>query len=88
MSAPLAQALVASLDERALDDLAALLAPRITPAAPSSPWLDVAEAASYLRCDRQRIYDLVSQERLRCAKDGSRSLFRREWLDAHVERSA
>jgi excisionase family DNA binding protein len=56
--------------------------------APSSPWLDVTEAADYLRCGRQRVYDLVSGGRLRVAKDGSRSLFRREWLDAYLDPSA
>jgi excisionase family DNA binding protein len=84
VSAPLAHALVASLDEQALVDLAALLGPHLAPAAPVSPWLDVEEAATYLRCGRQRIYDLVSQGRLRCGKDGSRSLFRREWLDDYL----
>jgi excisionase family DNA binding protein len=48
----------------------------------ADPWLDVDEAADYLRCSRQRIYDLVSEGRLRVAKDGRRSLFRRAWLDA------
>jgi hypothetical protein len=57
-------------------------------------WLDVAAAARHLgyasdvagaRRGRQRIYDLVSQRRLRCAKDGSRLLFRRSWLDDYLE---
>jgi excisionase family DNA binding protein len=70
-------ALVEAIAERAAE----LVADR--PAA--SPWLDVAEAAGYLRCRRQRVYDLVSAGRLRVAKDGTRSLFRREWLDAYLE---
>jgi excisionase family DNA binding protein len=45
------------------------------------PWLDVEAAARYLTCGDQRIYDLVSQRRLRVARDGRRLLFRREWLD-------
>lgn len=48
-------------------------------------WLDVAEAAAYMRCEKQRIYDLHSQQRLRAAKDGSRLLFRREWLDEYLQ---
>jgi excisionase family DNA binding protein len=54
-------------------------------------WLDAEAAARYLgygndcaRRGRQRIYDLVSQRRLRFAKDGSRLLFRREWLDEYI----
>lgn len=49
----LARALVESLDDAALDELADLLAPRlrdrIAPA-PSSPYLDAAAAAERLRC--------------------------------------
>ncbi len=52
------------------------------------PWLDVHEAAEYLRCKPQRIYDLVSQGRLRHRKDGRRLLFRRSELDAYLEESA
>lgn len=59
-------------------------------------WLDAQAAACYLgysdtaagrRRGRQRIYDLVSQRRLRFAKDGSRLLFRRAWLDNYLEGS-
>lgn len=49
------------------------------------PWLNVVDAASYLACRPQRIYNLVSQRRLRHVKDGSRVLFRRQWLDDHLE---
>ena len=52
------------------------------------PWLDVQEAADYLRCKPQRIYDLVSQGRLMNRKDGRRLLFRRSDLDAYLEESA
>lgn len=55
--------------------------------APVSPWLDVDQAAAYLRCKPQRVYDLVAAGELRPAKDGRRSLFRREWLDDYLERS-
>jgi excisionase family DNA binding protein len=53
---------------------------------PEDPWLDVDEAAAYLRCKRKRIYDLTSTDRLRVAKDGSRSLFKRAWLDEALDR--
>lgn len=56
-----------------------------TAPAPADGWLDVNAAADYLACKPKRIYDLVGQSRLRCMKDGTRSLFRREWLDAALE---
>lgn len=51
---------------------------------PASPWLDVEEAAAYLRASKQRIYDLVSAGELNPARDGRRLLFRREQLDALI----
>jgi excisionase family DNA binding protein len=53
-------------------------------AAAGDGWLDVAGAAAYMACKPQRVYDLVSAGRLRVAKDGARSVFRREWLDAYL----
>lgn len=91
MSAQLAQALVASLDEAALRELAAALAPFLPTGDQScagDEWLDVDRAAAYLSCQPKRIYDLRSQGRIRFAKDGSRLLFRRSWLDAYLEESA
>ncbi len=46
-----------------------------------STYFDVAAAARYLACEDHRIYDLVSQRRLRVAREGRRLLFRRQWLD-------
>jgi excisionase family DNA binding protein len=63
-----------------------LLASR-APAEPD-PWLNVAQAAAYLVCKPQRVYNLVSQRRLRHVKDGSRVLFRRQWLDEVLEGSS
>ncbi len=54
----------------------------------ATPWLDVDEAAGYLRCKPQRIYDLVNAGQLRPSKDGRRSLFRREQLDEYLEDGA
>lgn len=70
--------LVGAIAERMVDMLAERSAARAEP----TPWLDVDAAARYLACERHRIYDLVSAGRLRCARDGRRLLFRREWLDA------
>jgi len=55
---------------------------------PADPWLDVDEAAEHLRASRQRVYDLCSSGRIKPAKDGRRSLFRRSWLDAYLESGA
>jgi len=68
-----------------VEAIADQVAVRLQPHEPNDPWLDVDEAADYLRCKPQRIYDLVSYERLRVAKDGRRSLFKRAWLDEVLE---
>ena len=49
------------------------------------PWIGVKEAAEHIGAKRQRIYDLVSEGTLEPARDGSRLLFKRSWLDAYVE---
>ena len=58
-----------------------LLADRL-PGAELPSYLTVEQAASYLACRPHRIYDLVSQRRLRHFRDGRRVLFRPEDLDA------
>lgn len=83
----LAAALLAELDDRALDQLAELLAPRLADRATSaaSPWLDVDEAAAYIRAgSRQRIYDLVHAGALQPDRDGRRLLFHRDVLDLYL----
>lgn len=51
---------------------------------PQSPYLSVAEAAEYMRCKRQRIYDLLSARSIGRYKDGKRVLLRRDELDAYL----
>lgn len=83
------QALLAELDDQALDQLAHALAPRLATvlSAPSaSPWLDVSGAAGYLCCSKQRIYDLVHDGALKPRRDGRRLLFLRDALDAYLTR--
>jgi excisionase family DNA binding protein len=75
--------LVDDIAERVALRVAELLAGQLAPA-DRSPWLDVGEAAEYLRCKPKRIYDLVSQRRIPVHRDGSRVLFRREELDAYL----
>jgi len=48
---------------------------------PPGPWLTTGEAAERLRCRPQRVFNLVSEGRLRVYKDGSRNLFRASELD-------
>lgn len=72
--------LIDQVVQRVLDVLAQQ-GPSIQP----DPWMTVADAAAYLACRKQRIYNLVSQGRLRHMKDGSRTLFRRQWLDELAE---
>ena len=62
--------------------VAELLADQSQPAG----YLDVAEAAEYLRCPKSRIYELASAKRLAHERDGRRLLFRRSDLDAVLER--
>jgi excisionase family DNA binding protein len=76
---PIPDELVEAIAERA----AAILARRV-PSAPRSPWLTVAEAAEYLGCGRQRVYDLKSSGRVPSAQDGTRPLFHRAVLDAYL----
>jgi hypothetical protein len=69
-----------------LDALAAALAERIGAQSPRTtvgqpePYLCVEEAARYIAATKQRIYDLNSQGRLRCVKDGARLLTKRASL--------
>jgi excisionase family DNA binding protein len=47
-------------------------------------YLTVLEAADYLRCSRQRVYDLLSQGALTRLKDGARVLVARAEVDAYL----
>lgn len=67
------------LDDDTVRDIARRVADEL--GQPVQGWYNVQQAAGYLACKPQRIYDLVSLGRLKCAKDGRRVLFRREWLD-------
>ena len=71
-----------SLAHRLADELAPRIADELERRA--APFLTVDEAAEYLRCDRQRIYDLCSSNRLGRHKDGSRVLVRRLELEQYV----
>jgi excisionase family DNA binding protein len=83
---PLALTLPAAEVERIAERAAELLAERQRPA--ESKLLTPAEVAEHLRCKPQRVYDLVSQRRLPCVKDGARVLVRRADLAAYLEGQA
>jgi excisionase family DNA binding protein len=55
---------------------------------PARRWLTVDQAADYLGCKRQRVYDLRSSGRLSRCGDGRRVLVDRRELDALVEGGA
>jgi excisionase family DNA binding protein len=50
----------------------------------ASVWMDVNEAAVYLRCPASRIYALTSGRNIPHHHDGSRLLFRRSELDEWI----
>lgn len=86
----LEQQLAQACDPQHLADLIAeRVAERlVTPAPlPPDPYLTVKQAAAYLACSPQRIYDLRAKGAIRFHKDGTRLLFRREDLDDYARGS-
>ena len=75
----LPEALITAVAERA----AALVLDRLE-LQWGSPYLTIPEAATYLRCKRQRIDDLLSARRLTRHKEGRRTLILRAELNAHI----
>jgi len=70
----------------ALVDRVTDLETRLAATAPEpSPYMTVVEAASYLRCSRQRVYDLLSAGRLERRKDGARTLVSRAEIERYLE---
>jgi excisionase family DNA binding protein len=47
-----------------------------------TPWLNVTDAAERLRCNKDRIYDLIALGKLHPHRDGRRVLLHRDDLDA------
>jgi excisionase family DNA binding protein len=85
----LASALLAELDDDALDALADALLPRLAARLGarqgSAPWLSAEDAARHLACSRGRLYDLVQLGKLEPRRDGRRLLFKLADLDAYLE---
>jgi excisionase family DNA binding protein len=88
MTSQIAAALIAELDDDALDALAARLAPRLERlAAPIDDhgWLRGADQiAEHLGCPRSRVYSLSSSGRIPVERDGSALVARKTDLDAWI----
>lgn len=81
---PFPPELVESIAQRAAE----LVLERVADVRPDRP-LNVDEAADFLRCGRQRIYDLVSEGRLDVPlRDGKRLLFTRDELERYLRAGA
>ncbi len=70
--------LLDAIADRVVDRLAGAVARE------PSPYLTAAEAAEYLRCAKQAVYDRVNQGALEPRRDGRRLLFHRGDLDAYL----
>jgi hypothetical protein len=85
------RALLAELDDAALDELARLLAPRLVAVQTdrsAEGYLAPAAAAEYLGVSRKRIYSLRSSGALEPdGYDGRTPLWSRATLDAYVRRA-
>jgi excisionase family DNA binding protein len=73
------------LDDADVVRIADALAARLGREQAAEGYMNADQAAEYLACDRARIYDLVGRGALRCTREGRRTLFRREWLDAILD---
>jgi excisionase family DNA binding protein len=85
----LATALLAELNDDALDALAEALFPRLAAKFGAhegpTPWLSTEDAARHLACSRDRLYDLVQLGKLKPRRDGRRLLFKLADLDSYLE---
>jgi hypothetical protein len=54
----------------------------------SSPWLNVEEAAGYLRIPAGRLRNLTAAREVRYSVQGKSYTYRRDWLDAYAESQA
>jgi excisionase family DNA binding protein len=77
-SVPLSVELLDHLAVRVARELACRLSP------PPEPYMNAAQAAEYLACDKRRIYDLAERGALSHYRDGKRLLFKRQDLDTYV----
>ncbi len=50
----------------------------------ATPWLSIGEAAAFLRCNPQRVYEMRSDGRLTAHKEGGRAVVSRVEVEALV----
>jgi len=74
-------------EKRARDEARALAIAAIIE---TSPWLNLTESAAYEKRGRRWLAGQAKAGRVRCARIGGRGelMFRREWLDQHLEDQA
>jgi excisionase family DNA binding protein len=85
MTEGLLATLVARATPAELAEIAGALAPHLERAATTGGALMTAkEAGEYLRCDRERIYELKRMGAIRTEHDGTKLLFRRRELDRYL----
>jgi excisionase family DNA binding protein len=75
-------ALHGNLSPEDVERIAEAVADRLRP---DDEWLDVEGAAAYLKCRRQRMYDLSSESRIPVHREGIRLLFSRRELDDWIK---
>jgi excisionase family DNA binding protein len=85
MNFPIPDELIEALAERIADKLRGSLPSQPNP---QTPWLTADETAHYIGAARQRIYDLVSDDRIPVHREGSRLLFHRGELDGWIASGA
>jgi hypothetical protein len=51
-----------------------------------SPWLNVTEAAAYLRIPEGRLKNLAAAKQIRYSPQGKAYVYHREWLDEYAQR--
>jgi excisionase family DNA binding protein len=91
MNLPIPDELLDEIADRVADRLASRLH-AAQPQPPVTPWLTASEAAEYLRCGKQRLYNLKAAGRIPYHREGDRLLFHRreleEWLDSEAAQLA
>lgn len=84
LSLPVPEDVLEAIAERAAAIAVAQLREELAEARGASQWMTTAEAARYLRCEPQRIYELHSSGALPAHREGGRLLFAVSDLERRV----
>ena len=72
-----------------VDAIAAETARRITESGVVfSPWMNVDEAAAYLRIPKGRLQNLTAAGVIKVSRQGKAKVYHRDWLDEYARRQA